>query len=105
MDADTPQISVTTSTDRPTRREQIDQVLGRARAKNESIRVRIPFQLYEYDEKRGYINIRDTAWNLTLPILNATPDTVEELIGVIEKFVRTLGDIGIHSTTERLEGR
>lgn len=104
MDTDNTQISVSASTDRLTRREQIEQVLERARSKKEPIRVRIPFQLYDYDTTRGYLNVRDASWNLTLPILQATPDTVEDLIAVIDKFVRALGELGARGTAERLEG-
>lgn len=97
-----PQIQVASGLDRPTQREQIDDIIARAREKGEPVRIRLPLSLYNYSTSRGYIELRDASWNLQLPSETLNPESVEQLIYAIHVFVRTLGDIGAAATVARL---
>jgi hypothetical protein len=81
-------------TTRVTRTEQITEILARAREKDEPVRVRIPFGLYEYSQNRNYLFLRDTAWNLTLPTDQTTPETVEALIDAVGTCIAAIAGKG-----------
>lgn len=99
-----PQISLT-SADRSTQRQQIEEVLVRARAKGEPLRVRIPVHLYDYEESRSYIPVREAAWNLQLPSQDTTPEHLERLIYVLGQCVVAIAEKGSEAVLEMLEGR
>lgn len=96
-------ISVTSSADRLTQREQIMEVLQRAKEKGEPVRIRLPFSLYDYDTTRTYIPIRDAAWNLQLPTAQTTPEMIEQLIVTIGKCLVAIAQEGSEKVIEKLE--
>lgn len=98
------QISVSSSADRLSQREQIDQVLARAREKKEPVRVRLPLTLYDHDTTRGYVFLRDATWNLQLPSETLTPETVEQLIQTIGKCIVAIAQHGSDEVQEALRG-
>ena len=95
-----PQISVS---DRPTRADQLEQILDRARQRQEALRVRIPITLYSHDSTRAYVMLRDAAWNLQLPIAHTDADTIEKLVGAFDRFIRRLGELGIEGVEAKLD--
>jgi len=98
-----PQIQVASGLDRPTQREQIDEIIARAQEKGGPVRIRLPLSVYNYAESRGYIELRDAAWNLQLSSEGLAPESVEALISAIHTFIRTLGEIGAAAVVERLQ--
>lgn len=96
-------ISVTSSADRLSQREQIEQVLVRAREKKEPIRVRLPFSLYDYDTSRGYMFVRDATWNLQLPIDQTDADTIQRLIETLGKCIVAIATEGSEAVIQKLE--
>lgn len=96
-----PQITIT-SQDRLNQREQIEQVLERAREKNDTLRIRLPFSLYDYTETRGYVQVRDAAWNLQLPADKTTPEMVIRLIETMGKCIVAIATHGSEAVEEHL---
>lgn len=97
------QISVTSSTDRLTQREQIEQVIARAREKQEPVRIRLPFSMYDYTAARGYEFLRDATWNLQLPCDQTTPETIEQLIETLGKCIVAIASEGSETVMAKLE--
>lgn len=97
-------ITVTSGADRLSQREQIDQVLARAREKKEPVRVRLPFTLYDHDTTRGYVFVRDATWNIQLPSEHLTADTIEQLIQTIGKCIVAIAQHGSDEVHEALRG-
>lgn len=89
--------------DKPTQREQIDEIIARAREKGEPVRIRLPVALYNYKESRGYVELREASWNLQLPSDTATPESVGTIIQAIDVFIRTLSEVGAAAVMERLQ--
>lgn len=73
-------MTVVAGSNRPSRRDQIDDLIARAQARGEPIRLRLPLSFYDYSDSRSYSFLRDAAWNLSLPSTDATPETIEALI-------------------------
>ena len=96
-------MTVSSSADRATQREQITQVLERNAAKGEPVRVRIPFTLYDAEMNRGYQAIREAAWNLTLDGATTTPEIIEDLIATIGRCIVAIAQEGSIHVIERLE--
>lgn len=101
--ASTPQISVTAGTDRLTQREQIDTVRARCQAKKEPIRVRLPVQLYDQTEQRGYLFLRDATWNLQFPSDTTPPEAIEHFIEALGKCIYAIAEHGSEEVVRRLE--
>lgn len=100
-----PPISVSSAADRPTAREQIEDVLARARAKGDPLRIRLPFSLYDQQaDSRTYVFIRDATWNLALPSEHATPETVEKLIYAIGRCIVAIANEGSDAIVAKLTG-
>ena len=97
-------ISVSSGSDRIPQREQIEQVLTRAREKGEPVRVRLPFTLYDQDVTRGYVFLRDATWNLQLRSDQITPETIEQLIQTIGKCIVAIAQHGSDEVSEALRG-
>jgi hypothetical protein len=104
MDQD-PQISVISGASRLNQREQIEVVLARAQEKNEPVRVRIPFSMYDYDtESRTYMFIRDAVWNLQLPVEQTGPETIERLIATLGECIVAIAEQGSERVIQKLRG-
>ena len=88
--------------DRLTQRQQIDEILLRAQAKGELLRVRIPFSLYDQSEGRGYTYIRDAVWNLQLPSQQTTVEHVEKLIEAIGHCLVAIANEGSEAVVRKL---
>jgi hypothetical protein len=99
-----PQITITSSQTRLDQRAQIDQVLERAREKKDTLRIRLPFSLYDYTDTRGYTQVRDAAWNLQLPADQTTPEQVMRLIETIGKCIVAIATHGSEQVEEALRG-
>lgn len=99
-----PPISLITTADRLTQREQIEEVLARAKAKGEPVRVRMPFSLYDAADTRGYVFLRDAVWNLQLPSDRTSPETIEKLIYTIGQCVVAIAEKGSDAVIKRLAG-
>ena len=97
-------ISVTSGADRIPQREQIEQVLSRAREKGEPVRVRLPFTLYDQDVTRGYVFLRDATWNLQLSSDQITPETIEQLIQTIGQCIVAIAQHGSEQVHKALRG-
>lgn len=100
-----PQILVTSPGDRPSAHDQIVEVLERARAKGEPVRVRIPFLLYDHDSSRGYTTVRDTAYNMALPSAETTPEAIERMFEAIGKCIVLIAQEGSDAMLRKLEGQ
>lgn len=97
------QITVTSGQDRLSQREQIEQVLTRAQAKEEPFRIRLPLTIYDHaDYSRSYLFVRDATWNLALPSAQITPETVEQLITTIGKCLVAIAQHGSEEVEESL---
>jgi hypothetical protein len=99
--SESPTVTMSGDRQRPTSRQQIEEVLVRARLKNEPLRVRLPFTLYDHDVTRTYVVLRDTAWNISLP--QASVEGVEDLIGTISLCLNEIILRGTASVRARLE--
>lgn len=99
-----PKITVTSGHDRPSQQRQIEAVLVRARAKDDTLRIRLPFTLYDYTDSRGYTLIRDAAWNLQLPAADTSPEMVMRLIETIGKCVVAIATHGSDAVEDALRG-
>jgi hypothetical protein len=99
-----PPISLITFTDRLTQRQQIEEVLARAQAKGEPVRVRMPFSLYDAADTRGYVFLRDAVWNLQLPSELTTPEVIEKLIYTIGQCVVAIANEGSDVVIKKLQG-
>jgi hypothetical protein len=95
-------IEVASGLDRPSQRDQIADIIARAREKGEPVRLRLPLSLYNYAANRGYIELRDASWNLKLASDQVTPEAVELIITALHTFVRTLGEVGAQAAMARL---
>lgn len=84
-----------------TRRDQIEAVIALAREKGEPIRVRLPLTLYGTPQ-RGYIALKDAAWNLQLPTEQTTPEAIERLIHTIGKCLVAIAQDGSEEVLRRL---
>ena len=98
-----PQIRVLSGADRATARDQISEVIARARAKGEPVRIRIPFSLYDHDTSRAYVFVRDATWNLSLPAEETEPETVENLIQVIGRCIVSVATAGSAAVLQALD--
>lgn len=96
------QISVTSSADRLSQREQIEQVLTLAQQKGKPILVRLPFTLYDHTTARGYRYVRDATWNITLPIAQASPEQIEELIVTIGECLAAIAREGSEAVRRKV---
>ena len=94
--------TVTSGTDRLSQREQIELVVARARERQEPIRVRLPFTLYEYSTERAYTFVRDAVWNIQLPVTQTTPETIEKLIDTIGRCIVAIAQEGSDEIMRRL---
>ncbi len=101
--ADPIQITVTSGADKLTQREQIEQVLARAQAKQQPMRVRIPVTLYDHDTTRGYVFVRDATWNLELPIAQTSAETIEQLIETLGACVVAIARDGSAAVREKVQ--
>jgi hypothetical protein len=99
-----PQITITSKQDRPSPREQIDQILERARDKKEPLRIRLPFSLYDYSDSRGYVQVSEAAWNLQLPAEETDSEMVMRLIETIGKCIVAIAAHGSEAVEEQLRG-
>jgi len=99
-----PQISLV-NPDRQTQRQQIEEVLTRAQAKGDLLRVRIPFSLYDTTDTRGYVFLRDAVWNLQLPSELTTPETIEKLIATLGACIVAIAAEGSDAVIKKLQGR
>lgn len=88
--------------DKPTQREQIEKVLEFAKARNEPLRIRIPFSLYDMEAGRGYLFIKDASWNLQLPSNQTTPEHIEHLIRAIGECITAIAKEGTGNVLKRL---
>lgn len=95
-------ITVTSSMDRPSQRDQIAVALARALERNETLRIRLPLSLYDYSENRGYTFVRDAAWNLQLPAVNTTPEMVMRLIETVGKCIVAIAEQGSDEVERKL---
>lgn len=95
-------ITVTsTSTERRSRRDQIDRVLARAIARQQPVRIRLPVTFYDSGESRGYVQVRDASWNLQLPH-TTTAETIEELIQTLGMCIVAIAREGSQVVRERI---
>jgi len=92
--ADQIQIIVTSGADRLSQREQIQQVLQRAQQRNEPLRIRIPFTLYDHAATRSYVFPRDATWNLQIPQQQLTVEMVQDLIATLGKCITAVAQHG-----------
>lgn len=99
-----PQITLTSSQQRPDQRTQIEDVLERARARKDTLRIRLPFSLYDYSDQRGYMQLRDAAWNLQLPADQTDAAMVMRLIDTIGKCIVAIATHGSAEVEEALRG-
>jgi hypothetical protein len=83
--------------------EQIIATLALARAKGEPLRVRIPFGLYDYNQRRGYTFLRGVVWNMQLPSDQTTPESVEQLIQAIGECLVKVTELGSAEVLTRLQ--
>lgn len=90
--------------DRRSQAEQIAEILERTRARNEVVRVRIPFMLYDYGDNRNYAGIRDASWNLQLPTDRTTPETIARLIDTIGQCIVAIAREGSENVLTKLAG-
>jgi|SRR3972149_2742334 len=97
-------MTVTGGEERLTRRAQIEQVLARAQARAEPIRIRLPLTIYDYADNRSYAFLRDAAWNLQLPLDQVTPDTIEGLIRTIGACIVAIATHGSAAVEVALDG-
>jgi uridine phosphorylase len=96
------QIQVSSSAERqaekPTARQQIETVLERAQERGDPLRIRLPFTLWEYSEKKTYVTLREAVWLLTVPSEGvggqSAVDAVEELIQAMDAWVKAVGSAG-----------
>ena len=98
-----PQISLV-NPDRQTQRQQIEEVLARAQATGNLVRVRIPFSLYDTADTRGYVFLRDAVWNLQLPSELTTPETIEKLIATLGACIVAIASEGSDAVIKKLAG-
>lgn len=97
-------ITVTSGSERLSRREQIAEVLVRAVEKREPIRVRLPFTLYDHADSRSYVFLRDATWNLQLPVQQTTPEMIEDLIHAIGQCIVAIAQHGSAEVEDALRG-
>lgn len=96
-----PAISVTSGATRQTQREQLETHLaGVAERKEEVVRLRIPVTLYN-PPVRGYVDVRDGAWNLQLPA-GTTPEQIEDLIQAVGVCIDAIAKQGSAAVREKL---
>lgn len=89
---------------RPTAREQIADVIERARQAGEPLRIRLPFTLYNYQKNRTYEQVRDAVWNITLAdVPPVTPEHVEGIIEALGKCVVALSEQGSEAVMRKLQ--
>lgn len=93
------QISVTSSADKLPQREQIEQLLQRAKDKAEPLRIRVPLTLYD---SKNYVFLRDAAWNLQLPAEQVSVEQIEQLIGAIGTCITAIARDGSAAVVEKL---
>jgi hypothetical protein len=97
-----PRVTLITGADRLSQREQIAVHLARAVAREEPLRVRMPFTLYDaQSESRGYVPLRDAAWNLQLPS-DSSPESVVRLIQTLGSCIAAIADLGSEEVLARL---
>ena len=97
-----PPISLISGADKLTQRQQIEEVLDRAKAKQEPVRVRLPFSLYDQADTRGYVFVRDAVWNLQLPSEQTSPETIEKLIHTIGQCIVAIASEGSDAVIAKL---
>lgn len=96
--------TVVAGIDRLSRREQVEQVLARARERREPLRVRLPMTLYDHADSRSYVFLRNATWNVQLPSETASPEMVEDLITAIGTCLSAIGQHGSQAVAETLRG-
>lgn len=97
-------MTVVGSAARPTQRSQIELVIARAKERGEPLRIRLPLSLYDHTDSRSYIFLRDAAWNLSLPVEQATAETIEELIATIGSCLVAVARHGGEKVRVALDG-
>lgn len=79
-----PRMQLTSSATRPTRAEQITEILRTATQQGDVLRVRIPFSLYDHvPGNRKYVDLRDATWTIAMPLATTTVASVEAVIQAI----------------------
>lgn len=99
-----PPITLVTSQDRLSQREQIDVFIKRALDTKQPLRLRLPLTLYDSNsENRGYVPLRDASWNFTMPAEQITPADIERLIETLGACISAIAKIGATAVIARLE--
>lgn len=75
---------------RATAREQIAVAIQLAQSKEQPLRIRIPFGVYNYNQSRGYTFVRDAAWNLSMPSEAVTVEHVEKYINALGRCIAAI---------------
>ena len=86
------------SSERPTRRQQLETAIAAVTAKNDPLRLRMPVTIYGGDG--NYETLRDTTFNFTLE--GATVESTEVVIDTISTLLNTMTQIGVQETLRRL---
>lgn len=97
-----PQISLVSRAEKPSQRDQLEEVIRRARDRQEPIRLRLPLHFYDTEQGRGYTAVRDAAWNITLPSETTSPEAVERFIYTISRCLAALSELGTEQTLRKL---
>lgn len=99
-----PPITLVTGQDRLTQREQLESFLQRAAAAKQPIRMRLPLTLYDsQSDSRGYVPLRDAAWNFHMPADKTTAEDIERLIQALGSCIAAIAEHGATVVLERLE--
>lgn len=86
------------SSEKPTRRQQLEEAVAAVTAAGAPLRLRMPVTLYGGDG--NYETLRDTTFNFTLP--SPTVEGTEVVIDAIRTMLTTLTELGVQETLTRL---
>jgi hypothetical protein len=97
-------VSVTSAADRPTRNQQIAQLV-RLVPDQGTVKVRFPVQIYD-EKSKQYTTLREAQWTLGIPKELIDSRTVPQLLEVFDLVMKRMGSHGadyIHELITRHE--
>ena len=99
-----PPITLVTGNERLTQREQLEAFLQRAALAKQPIRMRLPLTLYDsQSDSRGYVPLRDAAWNFHMPADQIGVEDIERLIQALGHCITAISTLGPTAVMARLE--